>query len=282
MKLYPLIYPWRKSLLLTSSLLAAVLAYGQVAEPPRRAQTRPSVGTQGPLPVHESFSPDSIENGRSSFQQRCAFCHGKDAGGGESGPDLTRSKLVSSDSKGEKVGPVIRGGRLEKGMPPFNIADSEITNLVAFIHSQQDKAMSQTGVRKGVEDSDLLTGNAEAGKAFFNGPGTCSTCHSPTGDLAGVATRYQGLKLEQQMLSPKNSKAKATVTTQSGTVLSGTLAYHDEFTIALVDSNQVYHSWPTVAVKYKIDDPVQAHIQLLEKYTDANIHDLYAYIESLK
>jgi cytochrome c oxidase cbb3-type subunit 3 len=272
---------WKPFLLATP--LLAVVAVGYTQSPARpSSQPVRTVGTQGPLPVHEAFGPAAIENGQSLFQQNCAFCHGKDAGGGESGPDLTRSKLVSSDTKGENIGPVVKNGRIEKGMPRFNLPDSDIISLVAFVHSQQDKAMSQTGVRKGVDVSDLQTGNVDAGKAYFNGPGTCSTCHSPTGDLAGVATRYQGLKLEQQMLYPRDAKSKVTVTTGDGKTLTGPLAYIDEFTVALVDADGVYHSWPTIAVKYKVDAPAKAHVELFSKYTDADIHNLMAYIQTLK
>jgi cytochrome c oxidase cbb3-type subunit III len=272
----------RKHILWASSMLA--IATFTYAQNPAAAGARPrsSVGSQGPLPVHEPYAPAVIESGGSLFQQNCAFCHGKDAGGGESGPDLTRSKLVSSDVKGEAIGNVIKNGRMEKGMPQFNLPDAEVTSLVAFIHSQQDKAMSQTGTRKGVDEADLQTGNAEAGKQYFNGAGTCATCHSATGDLAGIASRYQGLKLEEQMLYPKDAKSKVTVTTSSGKVLTGQMAYLDEFTVALVDSTGQYHSWPVINVKYKVDAPAKAHVDLLSKYTDTDIHNLMAYIQTLR
>ena len=130
--------------------------------------------------------------GGSLFQQNCAFCHGRDAGGGETGPDLTRSKLVTADVGGDKIGDVVLHGRPDKGMPAFQFSSEQITELAAFIHSQQTKAMAQSGKRKGVDVSDLQTGNVEAGKAYFNGPGGCATCHSPTGDLAGIASTLRG------------------------------------------------------------------------------------------
>ena len=232
--------------------------------------------------MHEQFTPAAIEAGGSLFQQNCAFCHGKDAGGGESGPDLTRSKFVSSDTKGENIGTIIRNGRTEKGMPRFSLGDAEVMNLVAFVHSQQDKAMSQTGTRKGVDVADLQTGNVDAGKQYFETTGGCAKCHSATGDLAGIAKRYEGLKLEQQMLYPKDAKSRVTVTTGSGQTVAGQLAYLDEFTVALTDSGGVYHSWPAVAVKYKVDAPANAHVDLFSKYTDADIHNLMAYIQTLR
>jgi cytochrome c oxidase cbb3-type subunit 3 len=167
-------------------------------------------------------------------------------------------------------------------MPKFNLSDAEVTSLVAFLHSQQDKAMSQTGNRKGVDASDLQTGNVEEGKKYFNGAGTCSKCHSATGDLAGVATRYEGLKLEQQMLYPRTAKAKVSVTPRNGKTITGTLAFHDEFTIALLDDAGVYHSWNTSDVTFKVDAPFKAHVELFDKYTDDDIHNLMAYIQTLR
>ncbi len=223
-----------------------------------------------------------IENGQSVFQQNCAFCHGRDAAGGETGPDLTRSKLVTDDVAGDKIGDVIRNGRLEKGMPKFNLSESDLSATVAFIHSQQTKANSQSGKRRGVEVADLQTGNFEAGKKYFNGAGGCSSCHSPTGNLAGIATKYQGLQLEERMLYPRDVKSKATVTLPSGETVSGTVAYIDEFTLALRDSTNTYRSWPLVAIKYTVTDPLAAHVDLFSKYTDEDIHNLMAYIQTLK
>jgi cytochrome c oxidase cbb3-type subunit III len=256
---------------------------GQISGPaPTAARATSSMGSQGPLPVHQTYAPATIASGQTLFVQQCGFCHGRDAGGGETGPDLTRSKLVSSDNAGENIGPVIRNGRAEKGMPSFNLSDADVTSLEAFIHFQQDQAMSQTGNRKGVSNEDLQTGDVEAGKKYFNGAGTCSKCHSETGDLAGIASRYQGLGLEQQMLVPRNVQSKVTVTTAAGRTFTGALAYRDEFTIGLTDDAGAYHSWPTAIVKYKVNSPTDAHVELLKKYTDDDIHNLMAYLQTLR
>jgi cytochrome c oxidase cbb3-type subunit 3 len=277
---------FQKKTLLAVCLPAALLsALNLDAQNPsgRSAPARaPStVGSQGPLPEHAKFTGTQIDAGGSLFLQNCAFCHGKDAGGGESGPDLTRSKVVSSDKEGEAIGPVIRNGRPDKGMPKFNLADADVLNLVAFIHSQQDKAMSQTGTRKGVDESDLKTGNAEAGKLYFEGAGGCTKCHSST-TLAGVATRFNGLQLEEQMLYPRNVKSKVSVKTSNGQTLSGSLEYQDEFTIGMKDAAGVYRSWPVGAITFQVDTPLEAHVTAMSKYTDDDIHNVLAYIQTLK
>ena len=216
------------------------------------------------------------------FQQNCAFCHGRDAGGGETGPDLTRSKLVHADIGGDKISEVVRNGRPDKGMPAFTFSNQEMLTLAAFIHTEVARAEAKPGSRRGVDVADLQTGDVEAGKRYFNGAGTCSTCHSATGDLAGVASRHEGLELEERMLYPRGVKSRATVTLPSGQQVTGTVAYLDEFTIGLRDGSGTYRSWPTGAVKYAIDSPVKAHAELFSKYTDADIHNLMAYVQTLR
>jgi cytochrome c oxidase cbb3-type subunit 3 len=241
-----------------------------------------TAAAQSAKPATQQFSTALVESGRAEFIQTCAFCHGRDAEGGETGPDLTRSKLVADDVNGNKIGPVVRNGRPQNGMPAFNLSEQQIAGLVAFIHDQKIKAESQNGRRRGVDVADLQTGDAEAGKRYFNGAGKCSSCHSPSSDLAGLATRLQGLKLEQRMLYPRAAKGKVTVTLSSGQRLTGELAYRDEFTIGMKDPSGWYRSWPVDSVKYTVDTPAEVHAELLGKYTDEDIHNLMAYLQTLR
>ncbi|MES1257291.1 MAG: cytochrome c, partial [Acidobacteriota bacterium] len=228
----------------------------------------------------QAFPADEVKAGETAFVQHCAFCHGRDTGGGEDGPDLTRSKLVAEDVNGNQIGPVVRNGR--NNMPRFTVTDPELAALVAFIHTQKTLAESQTGGRKGVDAADLTTGNIDKGKAYFNGAGKCNTCHSPSGDLAHTATRNDGLKLFQRLMYPRGASAKLSVTLPSGEVITGTRAYLDEFTVALRDAAGRYRSWPAAKVKVKVDDPAEAHVKLLAKYTDDDIHNLMTYLLTLK
>lgn len=236
----------------------------------------------------KSYPPELVGKGAALFRQDCSFCHGRDAGGGESGPDLTRSKLVAQDVNGNKIAVVVRNGRPDKGMPPFDKSDDEIASLVAFIHTQQNNALSSAGGRrgaggrKGVDASDLQTGNVQAGKQYFEGVGGCATCHSATGDLAGVASRYQGLELEEQMLYPRHARPKIAVMLPSGQTVTGKVAYQDEFTIGLLDESGSYHSWRKRDVQFKIDPALNAHVDLLSKYSDADVHNLMAYLQTLR
>ncbi len=218
--------------------------------------------------------------GGSLFQANCAFCHGRDAQGGETGPDLTQSTLVAKDVGGSTIADVVRNGRPEKGMPSFHFSDGELASLVSFIHGQAAKA--QKGGRRGVDAADLQTGNVEAGKRYFDGAGNCASCHSATGDLAGIASRYEGLALEERMLYPRDVKSKVTVTLPSGERVSGTLEYLDEFTIGMRDASGRYKSWALPGVKYSVDAPVEAHARQFPKYSDSDIHNLMAYLQTLR
>ena len=264
-------------------LFAAGVAVSS-AQTPAPTHTAPAPGAvrKSAAPVSKSYPPALVESGSTLFRKDCSFCHGRDAEGGETGPDLTRSKLVAADVEGNKIGAVVRSGRPEKGMPHFDVSNQQIAALAAFIHTQRNIALAQKGGRKGVDVSDLQTGNVEAGKQYFDGAGGCATCHSPTGDLAGIASRHQGLELEMRMLYPWRAKSKVTVTLASGQAIGGTLAYRDEFTIALVDATGVYRSWRTSDVQYKLDAPVDAHVDLLSKYADVDIHNLMAYLQTLR
>ncbi|MGA9801020.1 MAG: c-type cytochrome [Terriglobales bacterium] len=264
--------PSRFRLRLTRLASVALLA----SLPFLNAQTRTA------KPDAQSFPAATVERGKTLFAQNCAFCHGRDGGGGETGPNLMDSDLVAADMRGEKIAPVVLNGRLENGMPPFKLAPPQIADLVAFLHEQKKKVDAHPGGRRGVAVSDLQTGDAEAGKQYFNGAGSCSTCHSPTGDLAGVARRHRGLELEKRMLYPRDAVATVTVTLPSGETISGKLAYQDEFSIGLTDEAGWYHSWPVNQVKYTLHAPAEAHAELLGKYTDDDVHNLMAYLQTLR
>lgn len=259
--------------------VAAACAGAQSNKP---AVTTPSVVRQNAKPAAQKYAAALVESGQATFLQHCAFCHGRDAGGGETGPDLTRSKLVADDIRGEQIAPVVRNGRPEKGMPRFALGEGDMAGVVAFIHTAKTQAEAQIGGRRGVDPEDLQSGNAQAGEQYFQGAGRCTSCHSATGDLAGVAKRYQGLKLEQRLLYPRGAAEEATVTLASGETVKGRLIYRDEFTIGLRDASGWYRSWPTKQVKYEVKAPAEAHVELLAKYSDDDIHNLMAYLQTLR
>ena len=238
------------------------------------------------------LDPAAVERGRKVFVPTCGFCHGNDAHG-KSGPDLVRSALVLHDKGGDTIGPIIRNGRPDRGMPAFSSLTSEqIADISTFLHSRAGDVSNRFAYKIG----NIVTGNPQKGSAFFNGAGHCDSCHSPTGDLAHIAGKYDAVELQRRMLYPvpnmidalmgKAVKASAptnvTVTLASGNKVSGTLDHLDEFNVSLHDSEGWYHSYPRDQVQVDVKDPRAAHEALLPKYTDEDMHNVLAYLETLK
>ena len=228
------------------------------------------------------LDPTQVERGRAQFKSNCGFCHGDDATGNR-GPDLIRSTALGHDARGEALTPIIRAGRPSEGMPAFaTLSDAQIADMVVFLHHQSDSALASNQVPNDYPLAKLLTGNADAGKAFFNGAGGCTKCHSVTGDLAGIAKKYPPLELQQRMLWPRAPKSRAAVKLASGATIEGTLVHNDEFTISLIDKDGWHRSWDREKVTVEIRDPLAAHKEMMPRYTDADIHNLFAYLVSQK
>jgi cytochrome c oxidase cbb3-type subunit 3 len=245
------------------------------------AQVQP---THQPARKHPVEDMAAVERGQAQFKSTCGFCHGNDAKGSRA-PDLTRSSVVSHDDHGSTIRPVIRQGIIEGGMPSFpNLTDSQIDDIVAFLHHQMLAAQNSNGVPSGYPLAKLLTGNAEAGKAYFDGPGGCTKCHSATGDLAGIANKYNPIDLQQHMVYPsaKSVTKTATVTLPDGTKYEGKVEHEDAFNIGIICQDGWHRSWPLDQVKVEVHDPLEAHRELMTKYTDQDIHNLFAYLETLK
>ena len=230
----------------------------------------------------QAETPDpAIERGHKQFEQACGFCHGPDATGAR-GPDLLRSPLVAHDVKGDLIGDVIRHGRPDKGMPAMPLTDAQVSDIAAFLHERAAEALNSARVPKEYAVEKLLTGNAEEGKAYFSGAGGCNKCHSPAGDLDKIATKYSPIDLEAHMLYPEGRHATALVTLPSGEQIKGPLAHIDDFEVALRDGAGWYRSFSRDQVKVEVQDPLAAHRELLGKLTQADIHNLFAYLETLK
>jgi len=220
--------------------------------------------------------------GQAIFRQNCGFCHGQDARGA-SGPDLIRSSLVNHDVNGNLIGQVVHNGRPEKGMPAFQLPDAQIQQIADFLHAQS-KLASSISQRVPTEYplEKLLVGNADAGKDYFNGAGHCAQCHSPTGDLNHIASKYKPLELQSRIAYPYGANPTTTVTTAAGQQFTGEQIYADEFLITLRLSDGTQRTWMRHGNQIAVKDPLAAHVELLSQYTDKDIHDLFAYLETLK
>jgi len=231
-----------------------------------------------------------VGRGAKAYLANCSGCHGPTARGNVGAPDLLRSLLVLDDEKGILIAPVLRNGRPDQGMPKPNLTEAQIADIVAWLHVQTYAA----GHRTTYAFHDVLTGDAKKGAAYFNA--ACGSCHSATGDLKGIGSRYDAFALQARWLQPRGGKSGSgaaatkrsaitvTVTLAGGQKISGTLDHVDDFNVALHDASGEYHSFTRqgAAPAVEIHDPLKAHTGLLAKYTDADIHNVTAYLVTLK
>ena len=239
----------------------------------------------------------AVERGQALLVTQCGFCHGANARGGSGGPDLTRAVLVQTDEAGRQIGEFLAAGRADKGMPKFDLSPAQVSDLAAFLH----EAIHLNVARGLYKILDILVGDPKAGEAYFNGAGRCSTCHSPARDLRGVGAKYEPATLQGRLLLPRGrdrapggppvplykdpTALKVSVTPSSGATVTGALVRLTDFEVTLYDAAaDRQRSWlrngdvPRVVVT----DPLQAHLDHLPKWTDADMHNMTAYLASLK
>jgi mono/diheme cytochrome c family protein len=221
----------------------------------------------------------AADRGQGIFSSSCSFCHGSQATGTEQAPNLLRSPLVFQDHGGDTLGSFLKQGRPTLGMPAFpTLEPQQVQDISAFLHARIQQVRG-----KRLPEIALLVGDPKAGLAYFNGAGKCSTCHSATGDLAHIGSKEQPLALTTSFLTPPAKPSEVTVLLPSGQSVKGKLEYLDEFTVSLVDTAGAYHTWPRDRTKsVEVVDPLAAHKAMLPVYTDKDIHDLLAYLVTLK
>ncbi len=280
----------------TAALLSNAMQQRPAESPsppvPTTPGTRPTRGGGGGGRKYPAYDPDAVERGHKQFVATCAFCHGSNAKGGESGPDLLRSILVLDDDHGDKIGPVILDGRPDKGMPKFALTPEQISDISAFLLDRVKAA----ALRGTYQILNIVVGDPKAGEAYFNGAGQCGTCHSVTADLAHIGARLDPVSIQQAIVMPRarggfmlpvkpgGQTITVAVTLRSGDSFSGKLDHIDDFVVSLTDANGDYRSFARNgdSPKVEIRDPLKAHIEMLQKYTDVDIHNLTAYLVSLK
>jgi cytochrome c oxidase cbb3-type subunit 3 len=282
--------------------------HGGQATTPAPAPQGPGGGqgsrqNQARFPAHQRppADPAVVARGKAVFAGSCGACHGADGRGGQlGGANLLRSQLVLNDKDGELIGPVVQNGRPGTLMPPIPVEPADIKAIAAFLHDLQSKGTNQGGPPPGESAVvlNVLVGDAKAGQQYF--AKQCGACHSPSGDLQGIGTRIADAKVLQNIWvsggsarmrgpgAPTSAKPPAvpvaTITLPTGETASGRLVRLDDFSVTIAQADGTQRSFRRKGDVPKVDikDPLQAHRDLLTVYTDKNMHDVTAYLASLK
>lgn len=287
---------------IVTTLFAAVACFAQ--EGPRPTGPQPAQRTTGDSigPYNKQVvDPAAADRGRHLYAAECVDCHGPTARGSENGPNLIRSNVVLHDRTGSELGPFFRKGHpLQSKAPSANLTAAQISDLSHFLKQRIDDALKRQPMGDNI---NIITGDAAAGKAYFEGEGKCSSCHSLTAGapltLADINTRYRdGVSIQQAMLFPSGrggrggrgagrgaatSPVTLTVTPAGGQSVTGELVYLDDFDAQLRDSaGKVWFFKRSASLKVVKNDPLTAHHELLDRLTDKNVHDLVVYLETVK
>jgi len=282
----------------TTRLAAVCLAVCSAfagAQPPAGPPELEIANPNATFPAQQRALPPAeiIARGDGLYQVNCQACHGADLrGGDQGGPNLLRSDFVLNDVAGELIGQVIRDGM--NRMPPITTLDAAGIEAVAgYIHSVVARAERQGAPPRVEYELDIVVGDAERGERFFEQE--CAACHSTTGDLAGIAAEIgDPVNLQNTWVGGRRqgrfggagsggSTVTVTVTTPGGRV-SGELLRHDDFFVSLRTPEGEYSSFTLVGdrVSIEISDPLERHRELWSELEDSTIHDVTAYLETLR
>jgi cytochrome c oxidase cbb3-type subunit III len=244
------------------------------------------------LATGEPPDPEAVKRGQAIFAPNCGFCHGSTGRGGAGGPSLVRSVLVLHDAgTGKEIYPVVHNGRLSKGMPAFPLTEAQVKDISAYLLS----LVQATALRGEYKILNIVTGDATKGESYFKAH--CASCHSPTGDLAHIASKLEPEVLQSRFLYPlmerfpgmpppsPRATTTATVKLASGQTFTGALNKIDDFSISITDAAGAEHNWEFEAetgITYEINDPLKGHLDLLKQYSDDDMHNILTYLETLK
>jgi len=239
------------------------------------------------------YSPEAVNRGLPAYNSTCGYCHGERGKGGKAGPDLIASVVTLHDEDGIQLAAHVKSAEHAK-LAKVEASDSTMADIAAYLHSRVIYASG----RGNVHMSEVVIGDPRAGEQYFNGAGGCAKCHSPSGDLKGVASKYDSATLQERLVMPRAGRGGfgrgaaaasstapyATVVLPSGERIKGAPLRVTDFdvTLRLADSSTKTWARNRGVPKVEITDPLQAHIDLMMKLTDPDMHNLTAYLDTLK
>jgi len=279
---------------LAAVLIVAALNIGAQEHEAATAPAAPVAQGAGVFPTRPPGDPVAIGRGKVIYSTNCAYCHGEDARGGENGgTNLLRSDYTMKDRGGEVLGPFLQSSNSNEHK--FRFTTEQGADLAAFIHAFRVSSRDPGRMRP----PTVVVGDAKAGQAYFQAK--CAACHSVTGDLKGIATRLDDPRsLQQTWLMPQVAGARAgivvasagsnvppvtvTVTLANGQKVEGNLGRIDDFIVTLTEADGTARSIRRDGdmPKVEVHDPLKPHKDLLGLYRDKDIHDVTAYLVTIK
>ncbi len=270
---------------------AAVQAAAPAAQP-----ADPGAAMAAPAPA--APSAEVLAQGKAQFEAACGACHGANGRGGRGGaPDLLTSPVALDD--GVRFRDWVRKGSPEKGMPGFPLDDTSLDAVRAHL-------VSLAGQARRMGDRQIaIVGDPGRGRAYFEGAGGCTACHSLAGDFAGIGSRYPARVLQGRIVLPRgngvhpgllqlgvripgitdgaavqDAPRTVTVSPRNGPPATGVLLAISDFDVSLRDASGAYRSFARHGAepRVQVHDPAQWHVDHLARWSDDDLHDVTAFL----
>jgi len=229
---------------------------------------------------HGEYSRTDVEAGQRLYGPQCQVCHGAN-GDGVPGVDLKLGRFRRSSSD-EDLARVISSGVPGTGMPAFVLRPEELRAVVAFIRAGFDPASASVRV-----------GDAERGRALFEGRADCAQCHRVNGrgprtapDLSDIGAIRTLAALQRALLSPNEAllpiHRPVRVVTEDGETLRGRRLNEDTYTVQLIDEHESLRSFNKASLRELVVETTAAMPSYADRLTEDELADVIAYLVSLK
>jgi len=268
------------------SIISVALLAGMTALSAQPAGGRGGGARGGRFKIYPA---EAVTRGLPAYNSTCGYCHGARGKGGQAGPDLIFSSVTLHDEDGVQLAKHVRSPEHTR-VAKVEVVDAQMGDIAAYLHSRVIYASGRGDVRL----TEVLVGDPKAGEQYFNAGGTCNKCHSPTGNLKGVGGKYDVATLQDRLVIPRAGRGGfggrpelnpfATVTLPSGETFKGAPVRVTDFDVVIRMADGFTKTWARNkgVPKVEITDPLQAHIDIMKRLSDTDMHNLTAYLVTLK
>jgi putative heme-binding domain-containing protein len=230
------------------------------------------------------MTPADLERGEQIYLASCASCHGQE-GDQITGVDLGsgRFRRASTD---QALAAIVRAGIPDTAMPPNTLSEADAARVVAYLRSLPAARLAEGPTL-------AFGGDADNGRAVYDGKGKCADCHRVEGsggflgpDLSSVGLTRRAGELERALIDPdvdmRDGSRVAVVVNDDGTTVTARLLNHDTYSLQLIETSGRLVSISKDDVR-SWDIPARS---VMPNYrgtlTDSELSDVLAYLRTLQ
>jgi putative heme-binding domain-containing protein len=221
-----------------------------------------------------------IERGAQLYAEFCSNCHGDEGDGvGNVNLKVGQFRQASTDQNFRRI---LTRGIPGTAMPPGDYDDGELVAIIAYVRNMRDY------------DGGVVTlGNADRGRAVFEGKGDCTRCHRVAGrgsrlapDLTAIGAMRGAGSMREKLIDPTGSmlpfNKPLRIVTQDGETVTGRRLNEDTYTIQLLDEEERLRSFDKTTLRELTVLTMSPMPSYAESLTETELADLLAYLVTRK